>query len=139
MKKINLDQPMLTIQGKPIKTPVLDDEGKPKIGKDKKPEVKNSTIRNYLLTLLGTRFQIIEQKEAFWTTELGIQIAEEQNKVLEISDDKFKFLKRLIGKNKHKIIQQTPTGQREVERELFFPFETGQLLKAFGEEEDEEK
>ena len=88
------------------------------------------------MTLLGTRFQIIEKKEAFWTTALGIKISNEQNKVLEISDDKFKFLKRLIVRNKHKMTQQTTTGLTEIEKELFFPFETGQLLRAFGEEEN---
>lgn len=135
MKKINLEQKIYTVRGIPVKTPVFDREtGKPKIGKDKQPILQDSTVRICLLTLLGTRFQVIDNKEHHWTIKLGIMISEEKTKVLEISDDKFKFLKRILTKNKHKIIRQTPMGPTELQVDIFFPYEMGQLLEIFDEE-----
>ena len=132
MKRINLEQKILNIKGEVIKIPIP-------VGKEKilvpvgegKPQMRDSILRDYLLTLLASRFQIIDNKESWWTTELGILIADEKNKEIEISDDKFKFLKRIIEKNKMKIIQTTPMGPVEKEVEIFYPFELGQLLKIF--------
>ena len=126
MKRINLEQKMLNIKGEVIKVPVSIGEGKIAV-----PKIRDSILRDYLLTLLASRFQIIDNKESWWTTELGILIADEKNKEIEISEDKFKFLKRIIEKNKMKIIQSTPMGPTEKEVEIFYPFELGQILKIF--------
>ena len=137
MKKINLEQPILTIRGEPVKNPELNEKGEPIIEKGKQ-KMKIMLVRDYLLTILGTRFPVLNTKEVFWTTELGILIANEKNKEIEISDDKMKFLVRILKNNKIK--QVLPMGgEREIE--LFFPYEIGQVLKILGvkEEELEEK
>ena len=137
MKKINLEQPILTIRGEPVKNPELNEKGEPIIEKGKQ-KMKIMLVRDYLLTILGTRFPVLNTKEVFWTTELGILIADEKNKEIEISDDKMKFLVRILKNNKIK--QVLPMGgEREIE--LFFPYEIGQVLKILGvkEEELEEK
>ena len=138
MKKINLNQKILTIRGEPLKNPELDDRGQLKRDKKGNPIMKDMVLRDYLLTILGTRFPVLNTKEVFWTTELGILIADEKNKEIEISDDKMKFLIRILKNNKIK--QILPMG-REREIELFFPWELGQILKILGvkEEELEEK
>jgi len=138
MKKINLNQKILTIRGEPVKNPELDEKGQPKRDKKGNPIMKDMVLRDYLLTILGTRFPVLNTKEVFWTTELGILIADEKNKEIEISDDKMKFLIRILKNNKIKQILPMG-GEREIE--LFFPWELGQILKILGvkEEELEEK
>jgi len=138
MKKINLNQKILTIRGEPLKNPELDDRGQLKRDKKGNPIMKDMVLRDYLLTILGTRFPVLNTKEVFWTTELGILIADEKNKEIEISDDKMKFLIRILKNNKIKQILPMG-GEREIE--LFFPWELGQILKILGvkEEELEEK
>jgi len=130
MIKINLEQKMFNIRGKPVLNLELDDKGKPIIKKGE-AVMKNATLRDYLLTILGTRFPLIDKKEPFWTTELGILFSDGKKKEVEISDDKAKFLKRIIENNKVMVSKRTPMGIEEVEKELFFPFELGQLLKLF--------
>jgi len=138
MKKINLNISILTIRGEPLKNPELDDRGQLKRDKKGNPIMKDMRLRDYLLTILGTRFPVLNTKEVFWTTELGILIADEKNKEIEISDDKMKFLIRILKNNKIKQILPMG-GEREIE--LFFPWELGQILKILGvkEEELEEK
>ena len=109
MFRINLNQIILNIKGEPIVNQVVNP-------KTKKTEDKKMCIRDYLLTILGTRFPIQENKEIFWTTELGILFSNDENKEVEISDDKAKFLKRIIENNKMTI--QGPMGERKVE--IFF-------------------
>ena len=127
MIKINLEQKMFNIRGKPVLNPELDDKGKPIIKKGE-AVIKNATLRDYLLIILGTRFPLIDKKEPFWTTELGILFSDEKKKEVEISDDKAKFLRRIIENNKTKV--NLPMGG-EKEVEIFFPWELGTLLKIF--------
>jgi len=101
-----------------------------------KPVMEELTVRDYLLALLSAKFNIIENKEYFWTTELGILFADKKKKEVEISDDKWKFLVRIIKENKVK--RPTPMGG-EKEEEMFLPYEVGQLLKAVGATEEELK
>ena len=133
MKKINLNIPILTIRGEPVKNPELDEKGQPIIEKGKQ-KMKIMRLRDYLLTILGTRFPVLNTKEVFWTTELGILIADEENKEIEISDDKMKFLVRILKNNK---IKQVLPGGGEREIELFFPWELGEIFKALGVKEEE--
>lgn len=137
MIKINLEKKILSIRGNPVQNQELDDKGNPKTDKKGKRIMKDAVVRDYLLTILATRFPIIDKKETFWTTELGTLIAsktkivngkEVPNDILEISDDKAKFLRRIIENNKTKI--NLPMGG-EKEIEIFFPYELGQLLKLF--------
>jgi len=132
MTKIPLNQKIVNIKVKPMKSQELVNP------KDKKStEKKDLTIRDYLLTILGTKFAIQNVKETFWTTQLGIQFADDKIKEVEISDDKAKFLRRIIEANKTKVIQANPMGgQTEEEIELFFPYELGQLLAIFATEEE---
>jgi len=152
MKKINLNQKILTIRGEPIKNPEFDEKGQPIIEKGKQ-KMKIMRLRDYLLTILGTRFPVLNTKEVFWTTELGTLIASETKIVggkvdddghriggkevpnieIEISDDKAKFLYRILENNKIK--QQLPMGgEREIE--LFFPYELSQLLRLLIDEKE---
>lgn len=137
MFKINLEAPILNVKGKQLEGDDTDEKGRP---------IKTKmTIREYLLIILGTRFPIQNSKEPYWTTEIGIIIANTKNKELivgslenlpnAISTDKAKFLKRIIENNK--ATQQGPMGKTEIE--IFFPYELGQLLKIFeGLEKKEE-
>ena len=128
MFRINLNQIILNIKGEPIVNQVVNP-------KTKKTEDKKMCIRDYLLTILGTRFPVQENKEIFWTTGLGILFSDEENKEVEISDDKAKFLKRIIENNE--MIVQGPMGERKVE--IFFPYELSQLLSLFLTEEEKKE
>ena len=136
MKKINLEQKIFNIKGKALQVPVLDEKGKfiPS-SNNKNRQMRDSTLRDYLLTILSSRFKTINNKENFWTTELGIEIADEKNKILEVSDPQFNFLKRIVEANKMMNITQTPMGVVEKEIEIFYPFELGQLLRIFQQTE----
>jgi len=136
MVKINLTKKILTVKGTPVTAEIANPEYEALSEKEKKktniPQTikKELEVRDYLLTILSTKFPLLHNKEAFWTTELGILIANEKNKEIEISDDKAKFLKRILENNKIK--QVLPMGgEREIE--LFFPYELGQLLQIFEE------
>ena len=120
MFKIDLNTKILNIKGKPLKTPIYDDKGK-------KTGDKDSVLRDSLLLVLGSRFVMLDNKEAFWTTGLGILIADEKNKEIEISDNKRKFLKRIMENNK---IKMNVAGGGEREVEVFFPYELSQILGA---------
>ena len=117
--KINLTQKILNIKGEEI----TKEEENPKT---KKREKKVLTVRDYFLVILGTKFPIKDNKETFWTTDLGILFAKSENKEVEVPDEKIEFLKRIIGENK--ITQSLPMGG-EKEMTVFFPYELGQLLK----------
>jgi len=117
--KINLTQKILNIKGEEI----TKEEVNPKT---KKSEKRVLVVRDYFLIILGTKFPIKDNKETFWTTDLGILFADSKNKEVEISDEKIEFLKRIIGENK--ITQPLPMGG-EKEMTIFFPYELGQLLK----------
>lgn len=124
MFKINLDKPILDIRGKAIEKSATE-----------KGEKKEMRIRDYLLTILSTRFPVVDKKEVFWTTQLGILFSDEENSEAEVSDDKAKFLRRIIENNKVTI--QNPMGEKEIE--LFFPFERSQLLQLFLTEEEKKQ
>ena len=117
--KINLTQKILNIKGEEI----IKEEENPKT---KKKEKKVLTVRDYFLVILGTKFPVKDNKETFWTTDLGILFAKSESKEVEVSDEKIEFLKRIIGENK--ITQPLPMGG-EKEMTIFFPYELGQLLK----------
>ncbi len=117
MKKIKLDQPIKDIQGRNLTTT------------DTKGKRKNATLRDYLLLRLGSKFEILQEKEYFWTYDLGIKIADPKNKEIELSEDQVEFLKRIIKNNKAKIVKNTPMGPQEEESYLFSPYEVGQILK----------
>lgn len=117
--KINLTQKILNIKGEEITKEEVDP-------KTKKKEKKALVLRDYFLTILGTKFPVKDNKETFWTTDLGILFANSENKEVEVSDEKIEFLKRIIGDNK--IMVPQPMGG-EKETTIFFPYELGQLLK----------
>lgn len=127
MKKINLNQKMLLPSGKPVMRNVTDEKGK-----TKQEEV---TVRDYLLALLSANFPIQDNREYFWTTELGILFSDKKKKEVEISDDKWKFLVRIVRNNRVK--KPMPMGGTK-EEEMFFPYEVGQLLHALGVTEEEQ-
>jgi len=124
MLKIPLEKTILDISGKPIILP-------PTI--NKKGKRKNTTLRNYLMVLLSTRFPVLNNKEIFWTTELGNLFSDEKNKEVEISENKANFLRRIIEQNKIKI---QLSASEEKETELFAPFELAQVLEPFLSEEE---
>lgn len=116
MIKVKLNKPIKSVSGDPIVV-------------KREQETKKITIRDYLLSILGTDFTPEDQKEVFWTTDLGIKISDEKNEVLEISDKKASFLRRIVkeigiekGKNKSK--------------NLLKPFEVSQVLKELMTDED---
>lgn len=154
MRTIKLDKTILTIKAEPMMADFVSPERMEKVIKEmkdypietatdlkekmkdwqerlKKTDHRAVTIRDYLLTLLGSRFAVQSPRESFWTSQLGQLIADEKNKEIEISEDKFQFLKRVVETNKIK--RDTPMGVQEIE--LYFPFELGQLLAVFEEEE----
>jgi len=108
-------------------------KGEPMTAEDEKGVKKTLTIRDYLLTTLSVKFAPQNLKEVFWTTEIGIMVADEKNKEVELSDDKTKFLIRLVKENKIK--QQLPMGQERVV-EIFTPVEQAQILRALMSEDE---
>jgi len=121
MRKIkNLNESIKNIKGRPLK--VQSEDGK------KEQEV---TLRDYLLVVLSAKFEIQNIKESYWTTELGMLIADTVKEEIEISEDKYEFLKRIIETNKSK----NSMGQEDT---IFNPFELGQLLVLLDEVEKTE-
>jgi hypothetical protein len=154
MRKIKIDTTILTIKGEPLMNDFVNERRTEEILHDiknfvittddnlrimfdkwqkeiKKTERREMTIRDYLLGLLGARFDFIEVKECFWTTQLGLLISDDENKEIEISENKYQFLKRIVEKNK---IKRTSATGQEIEIELYYPFELGQLLIALDED-----
>lgn len=118
MRKIkNLNTSIKTIRGDSMKIRSQDGSQEVEI-----------TFRDYLLLALSTKFEIEDVKESYWTTELGIAVANTDVNDIEISDDKFNFLDRVIRKNKAKNAQ----GQEDA---IFNPFELGQILNFLEESE----
>jgi len=157
MKKLNLNKKILNIKGEPLKTEkpvlgtidrVISEIRQYSVGDHdvlaerfkswqedlKKTEKKEMVLRDYLLIMLGSRFTMEDRKEAFWTTQLGILISDEENDEIEIPDNQFAFLKRIMENNK--IQQASPTGGTK-EIEVFFPYELGQVMEAFEDKEEE--
>ncbi len=129
MVKINLDTPILAMSGKQLTIPMLDEKGKPKQQK--------VTLRMWLLVALNMRFDMIDvAKEPFWTNELGMLCADEKNKTIEISDEKAKFLQRVIETNKFSVLSVKDGQAQKEEINYFTPFEMGAALKALGKKED---
>lgn len=91
------------------------------------------TVGDYLLNFLSSRFEIKNNKEIFWTNELGSLIADVKNTEIEIDEDKFQFLKRLVENNKFKDL---PTGQ---DKDFLFPYELAQVLLALSDSEKDIK
>lgn len=94
---------------------------------------KSQTIRDYLLMALSLKFPIEDRKEVFWTYGLGQLFSDEEKNIVEISDGKAAFLRRVFEKNKSK--NTTPMGQ-DVEVEVFYPFELGQIIPFFMSEKE---
>lgn len=124
MVKINLSQPMKNARDVQFEENYLDEKGKLK--------TRKVTLRDWLVLILNSRFDIIEAKENFWTTDLGIKFADTKNKEVEISDDKMKFLRRIIEANKLYTIG--PRGDKQ-EIQPFTPFQIGLILRALGKSE----
>ena len=103
-----------------IKVPVNDIRGK-----QLESDGRKLTVGDMLLNLLSQNIALKENREAFWVTELGIQIMEGK-KDIELSEDKWQFLKRLVENNKF----NSDMG----ERDYFLPYVLGQMLMAFVEE-----
>ena len=133
MLKIPLSRNVYNPRGDAVKVNRPNPEWEALSDKEKKdteiPQVipTEQTIRDYLLNILSLKFKIEDKKEIFWITSLGIQFSTEEDEV-EISDDKTKFLRRIIENNK---FTQVGMGGVEKEIELFFPYEVSQILVVF--------
>jgi len=131
MEKINLDQPILDIKGEEIIDEQKDDKGKVK-------KVKR-TLRENLLKALGVQYDatvLTEPKQYTWIYNLS-NLFNGKEKIVEVSDDKLEFLRKLIKTNKAILYRQTPvSGVQKVEIELFFPYEVGEMLVMLGEKEE---
>ncbi len=103
----------------------------------KKTERRVATVRDYLLMILGSRLEIKRPQERFLVTKMGMDIADENLKELELDEEKFKLLKRIIENNKI-YRQNNITGQME-EVELFIPYEAGQLILALEKQNESDE
>ena len=93
------------------------------------------TIKDYFLTLLSQRFELKDtKKESFWVTDLGIACS--KGDVLDVSEEQLVFLKRIFENNR--VTRTNQIGQNE-EKELFFPYELGQILKVLDGQGEPEK
>lgn len=110
-----------------VKKPICDIRGKQLEDKEKK-----LTVGDMLLNLLSQNIALKENREAFWVTEIGIQIADGKAEI-ELSEDKWAFLKRLVEANKFK------QPGLPVEEIYWLPFVLGQMLALFQEEEKPKK
>ncbi|MFW5902968.1 MAG: hypothetical protein ACOCTT_03705 [archaeon] len=102
------------------------------IQKETNQGVRNVTIRDALLTVLGLEFTPKDEKELFWTQDLGIKFSDMENDFIEISDNKVAFLKRII----REIAIEKGKGKNG--RVLIKPFVAGQLLKELSKENESE-
>ena len=139
MRKLKINVPINNLKGEQLKEPC----GKKTCQNCTPPEgqsVKNCsekgiTAGDMFLKILSqsgiidTKTGKDSHKLAFWVVELGIMIAD-GDKEIEISDDKFQFLKNLIESNKVKVIN--PMGEKM--EDYFSPYVWGQMLMLFDEE-----
>lgn len=116
MRKINFTKLIVDLRGKPVE----DGAGKKK------------TVGDALIDLLSENFSgLKEKREAFWVTELGIIISNAKGEV-ELSEEKWEFLKRIVEINKIK-------GQMGVEVDAWRPYIWSVLMSLFQEEEPKKK
>ena len=94
---------------------------------------KGVKVRDYLLTVLGSKIETKSPRENIWVRTLSVKIEGAKNEV-EMSEEEFQFLKRIVEKNKSE--RMSMDGKRE-EVEFFFPYELGQLLIIFEETKSE--
>lgn len=150
MRTIDLTTKIVNVQtGKPVMTTKTDAEGEPVVENEEytckecgqkvggEPERRAVTVRDYFLTLLGSKFKVKDTKEHFWTTKIGMKMSDQKNETVKLSEDKVAFLKRIVKSNKTKRTKRTPMGTTEEEVELFFPYEVGQLLAVLDVPKDE--
>ncbi len=158
MRKIKVDMPIYTIRNKPMIVDFGSDEKAETIlaemlayipsnseetlkrfkewqTKLKATDRREVKIKDYLLTVLGSRIETKSPRENIWVRTLSVMI-EGAKKEIEIGEDEFQFLKRVIEKNKGP--QRMGVSGKVEESELFFPYELGQLLIAL-EEKPEKK
>lgn len=107
MYKLNLDQKIVGIDGKPIKN-----------GKE------DVTMRSILMGLLSSSFKKESVKEAFWAHEIGILSSDEKKKEIELSNDKIQFIRRIVKDN------DFSTDNRPMP--LYTPFMQAAILIALG-------
>jgi len=158
MRKIKIDTPIYTIRNKQMMADFGDNEKSEIIlaeminyvpttpeevfekFKDwqvrlKATERKPVKVKDYFLTVLGSKIETRSPRENIWVRTLSVKIEGAKNEI-EISEDEYQFLKKTIEKNKAKRISMD--GKTE-EVELFFPYELGQLLIALEDRSEEIK
>lgn len=98
----------------------------------KATERRGLKIKDYFLTILGTKVKIKSPRENVWVRLLSVDIGRAKDEV-EIEEEQFQFLSKLVENNKIERINRE--GKME-EVDLFMPFEAGQLILALeGKEE----
>lgn len=139
MRKLKVDLPVNNIKGEQLKDrcwkkDCLNCYPDPKVTTRKGDcdEGKKLTVGDMLLNLLS-QSGIYDTKEsgsnkfAFWVVEIGILISEAKGEV-ELSEDKYQFLKKIVEANKIQVPGRDKT------EDYFVPFTLGQVLFVFDEE-----
>jgi len=128
MFKINLETPITTVMGEQAIDTVTETEGKIK-------RVK-MTLRYCLQKLLGARYDdelLSQPREYTWIYNLACQV-NQKDKVIEVSEEKIEFLRKLLKYNGWVIQQQTQHGiERKKIEGMFSPFQKGQLMVLLGD------
>ncbi len=97
---------------------IKDFKGKPL--KDK--EGIDIILGEMLLGILSQNLKAEKKRDSFWITELGVMIANAKG-LLEISEEKFEFLKQIVDNNK-------VVGGRG-EESYYVPFVHAQIMQVF--------
>ncbi len=157
MRKINVNTPIYNIKNEPMMADFGDNERTETILAEMTNYVPTSSqevlekfkewqtrlkvtnrrgvkIKDYLLTVLGSKVEVQNPRENIWVRMLSVEIGQAK-KEIELDEDEFQFLKRIVEKNKTK--RFGIDGKIE-EIEVFFPYELGQLLIALEDKPSKE-
>jgi len=130
--KINLKEKALDIEGKDVIDLYRDDKG---------TEIKRArTMKDNLLRLLSSQFDgnIMSGPRDYTNIYTLSQKINKNDGEIEISNEKIDFLKKLIKHNKTIYFVKAAHGLVRQDRNLFTPFEAGQLLHFLGEKGEKE-
>ena len=147
MQKINLAAVITAIDGKrPVPGEFLNPEYQ-ELSEEKKKKTKinprvhrDTTLRDCLVQMLSLELPLQGNKEIFWINSLGCLFSDDTKTEVEISDDKAKFLQRIVLDNKHQIKEVDPATGRVITKDskIFSPtFIRAKVLELIGGKEEE--
>jgi len=88
-------------------------------------------LKETLLRALAQQYDrsvVKEPREFTWIFAISELLNNAKEDIVEIEEDRYEFLKKIVGNNKYLYFENTPQGIQYREGFLYTPFEAGQIL-----------